>query len=84
MKGGDVVIVQALKALAAAGSLNDLNVAVVMTGDEEAPGRPLALARAALVNAARGATAAIGFEDGPGDPATRSLRAAAPPRGRCA
>jgi glutamate carboxypeptidase len=67
MKGGDVVVVQALKALAAAGSLRDLNVAVVMTGDEEAPGRPLALARAALVNAARGAVAAVGFEDGPGD-----------------
>jgi glutamate carboxypeptidase len=67
MKGGDVVIVQVLKALAAAGLLDDLNVAVVMTGDEEAPGRPLELARAALVNAARGATAAIGFEDGPGD-----------------
>ncbi len=68
MKGGDVVIVQALKALAAAGALHDLNVAVVMTGDEEAPGRPLAVSRAALVNAARGAVAAIGFEDGPGDP----------------
>jgi glutamate carboxypeptidase len=68
MKGGDVMIVQVLKALAAAGALDDLNVAVVMTGDEEAPGRPLELARAALVNAARGATAAIGFEDGPGDP----------------
>lgn len=68
MKGGDVIIVQVLKALAAAGVLDDLNVAVVMTGDEESPGRPLAAARAALLNAARGATAAIGFEDGPGDP----------------
>ena len=68
MKGGDVIIVQVLKALAAAGSLDDLNVAVVMTGDEESPGRPLDVARAALVNAARGAVAAIGFEDGPGDP----------------
>jgi glutamate carboxypeptidase len=68
MKGGDVVLVQALKALAAAGALGGLNIAVVLTGDEEAPGRPLALARAALVKAAQGATAAIGFEDGPGDP----------------
>ena len=68
MKGGDVVLLQALKALAAAGALNDLNVAVVMTGDEEAPGRPLATSRAVLVGAARGAVAAIGFEDGPGDP----------------
>ena len=68
MKGGDVVLVQALKALAAAGSLDDLNIAVVMTGDEESPGRPLGLARETLVTAARGAAVAIGFEDGPGDP----------------
>jgi glutamate carboxypeptidase len=68
MKGGDVVLLQALKSLAAAGVLDDLHVVVVMTGDEEAPGRPLALSRGALVNAARGVQAAIGFEDGPGDP----------------
>jgi glutamate carboxypeptidase len=68
MKGGDVVLLQALKSLAAAGVLDDLHVVVVMTGDEEAPGRPLAASRAALVNAARGVVAAVGFEDGPGDP----------------
>jgi glutamate carboxypeptidase len=68
MKGGDVIVVQALKALAAAGSLDDLNVAVVMTGDEESPGRPLDRARQVLVDAARGASLALGFEDGPGDP----------------
>jgi glutamate carboxypeptidase len=79
MKGGDVVLLQALKALAAARALDDLNVSVVMTGDEEAPGRPVAASRAALVNAARGAAAAIGFEDGPGDPrfAVTSRRGAA-------
>jgi len=69
MKGGDVIIVQALKALDAAGLLKSMNVCVVMTGDEEAAGRPLQAARAALVEAAQGATAAIGFEDGDGDPA---------------
>jgi glutamate carboxypeptidase len=69
MKGGDVIIVQALKALDAAGLLKNMNVCVVMTGDEEAAGRPLQAARAALVDAAQGATAAIGFEDGDGDPA---------------
>jgi len=68
MKGGDVIIVQALKALDAAGVLNTMNVTVVMTGDEEDPGRPLGKAREALVNAAKGADVAIGFEDGPGDP----------------
>jgi glutamate carboxypeptidase len=69
MKGGDVIILQALKALASADLLKTLNVVVVLTGDEEAPGRPLATARAALVDAAKGAAAAIGFEDGDGDPA---------------
>jgi len=69
MKGGDVVIVQALKALEAAGLLEAMNIVVVMTGDEEAAGRPLIRARAALIDAAQGATAAIGFEDGDGDPA---------------
>ena len=68
MKGGDVIIVQALKALNAAGVLKSMNIVVVMTGDEEEAGRPLSRARAALVAAARGAYAAIGFEDGPGDP----------------
>jgi glutamate carboxypeptidase len=69
MKGGDVVIVLALNALASAGLLDSMNVTVVLTGDEEAPGRPLARARQALVSAARGAAIAMGFEDGDGDPA---------------
>ncbi len=68
MKGGDVIIVQALKALQAAGVLETMNVTVVMNGDEEAPGEPQARAREALVQAAKGADVAIGFEDGPGDP----------------
>ncbi len=68
MKGGDVIIVFALRALADAGALKDMNVTVVMTGDEEDAGEPLSAARGALVEAAKGAAAAIGFEDGPGDP----------------
>jgi glutamate carboxypeptidase len=68
MKGGDVIILQALAALEAAGVLKDMNVTVVMTGDEEEGGRPLAKSREALVAAATGADVAIGFEDGPADP----------------
>jgi glutamate carboxypeptidase len=68
MKGGDVIIVYALRALRDAGLLDRMNVTVVMDGDEEAAGRPLADARKALIDAARGAAYAIGFEDGPGDP----------------
>jgi glutamate carboxypeptidase len=68
MKGGDVIILQGLAALDAAGALKDMNVTVVMTGDEEDGGRPLAKSRETLVAAAKGADVAIGFEDGPGDP----------------
>ena len=70
MKGGNVVMVQALKALRAANLLGAMNLIVVLTGDEESAGEPLAAARAALVEAAQGAEMAIGFEDGPGDPKT--------------
>jgi glutamate carboxypeptidase len=68
MKGGDVIIVSALKALKAAGALDAMQVVVVMTGDEEDSGEPQPLARKALVDAAQGAQYALGFEDGPGDP----------------
>jgi glutamate carboxypeptidase len=70
MKGGDVIIVQAMKALQSIGALQSMNIVVVMTGDEEDAGEPVSLARADLVAAAKGAAAAIGFEDGPGDPRT--------------
>jgi glutamate carboxypeptidase len=69
MKGGDVVIVQALKALHATGRLKSMNVIVVMTGDEEDVGQPMSKARETLIAAAKGAEFAIGFEDGDGDPA---------------
>jgi glutamate carboxypeptidase len=67
MKGGDVIMIVALEALKAAKLLDRMNITVVMHGDEEHEGEPQALARKALVDAARGAAAAIGFEDGAGD-----------------
>ncbi|MBA2260892.1 MAG: M20/M25/M40 family metallo-hydrolase [Acidobacteria bacterium] len=70
MKGGNVILIQALKALASTGTLKTMNVTIVMTGDEEDAGEPLIEARKALVDAAKGAASAIGFEDGPGDPRT--------------
>jgi glutamate carboxypeptidase len=68
MKGGDVVMLTALHALADAGLLDRLHVVVVLTGDEEDPGEPLVAARQALRDAAVGADVALGFEDGSGDP----------------
>jgi glutamate carboxypeptidase len=70
MKGGLVIMVTALEALHAAGALKGMNVAVVLTGDEESAGDPQEAARAALVAAAKGAAVAMGFEDGAGDPRT--------------
>src|SRR5579884_3100897 len=70
MKGGDVIILYALRALADAGLLDRMNVTVVYDGDEEEPGTPLSLARQALVDASKGARVALGFEDGSGDPQT--------------
>jgi glutamate carboxypeptidase len=66
MKGGDVVIVQALQALKDAEALKDMNIIVVMSGDEELSGSPLAAARHDLIEAAKAADIAIGFEDGDG------------------
>ncbi len=64
MKGGDVVIWSALQALDAAGALDDTSITIVMTGDEERPGEPVAEARRALVEAGEAADIALGFEGG--------------------
>jgi glutamate carboxypeptidase len=68
MKGGDVVILHALKALRSIGALEKMNVAVVMTGDEEKSGDPLSAARKDLMEIAERSDIAIGFEDGAGRP----------------
>lgn len=70
MKGGDLIALYALRALADAGALDSMHVVVVFDGDEEDAGAPLADARRALTDAAKGAAAALGFEDGAGDPRT--------------
>ena len=64
MKGGDVIILYALKALHAGGALRDLNITIVFTGDEEHPGEPLADARRALLDAAKQSDVALAFEAG--------------------
>lgn len=62
MKGGDVVIVAALRAMHAAGTLKDADITVVLTGDEEKPGAPLSVVRADLVEAAKKSDVALDFE----------------------
>ncbi len=70
MKGGDVIILEALRALKSAGVLDPMNITVVMSGDEESSGSPLDRARATLRDAARQADVALAFEDGDNDPKT--------------
>lgn len=70
MKGGDVVLLYALKSLHDTGVLDQFSVRVVLTGDEEKRGRPLDIATRALIDAGIWADIAIGFEDGDGDPET--------------
>ncbi len=62
MKGGDVVILSALRAMKAAGTLKNANIVVALTGDEEDAGSPLEVARADLVKAAEWADVALDFE----------------------
>lgn len=70
MKGGNVIMLLALRALESAQILDELHVAVVLTGDEERMGVPAELARRDLLAAADTCDVAIGFEDGDGNPAT--------------
>lgn len=74
MKGGDVVLLYALKALAATGQLDLLDVTVVITGDEEASGRPLEVARRDLIDAAKHTDVALSFEGGSRDLASITRR----------
>jgi len=73
MKGGVVIILQALGALREVGALAPMEIVVVLTGDEELSGDPLELSKQALVDAATWADIAIGFEDGDGNPATANI-----------
>lgn len=62
-KGGIAVIVAALRAMQAAGTLKQANITVFLTGDEEDAGSPLSISRGDLVAEAKKADAALDFED---------------------
>ena len=76
MKGGDVILLYALRAMQAAGTLKDANVTVVLTGDEERAGEPLAISRRDLIEAARRSDVALAFEGGSRTTATVARRGA--------
>jgi glutamate carboxypeptidase len=74
MKGGIVVLLQALKALHAAGVLKDLRVTVMLTGDEEDAGLPLAASRGPMVELAKANDAVLSFETAVDNTATIGRR----------
>ena len=61
-KGGLVVIVAALRAMKAAGTLKDANIEIHMTGDEEDAGDPIGVTRGPLIAAGKKADVALDFE----------------------
>ena len=61
-KGGLVVMLSALSALKSVGSLKDADITVVLTGDEEDSGKPSAISRLPLKEAAAGKDIALDFE----------------------
>jgi glutamate carboxypeptidase len=66
MKGGDVIVLYALKALKENRLLNDAQIIVAFTGDEESTGDPLEESRKDLIAAAKRSDIALGFENSTG------------------
>ena len=61
-KGGMVVMVAALRAMQAAGTLRQADIEIVLTGDEEDNGLPIEIARGDLIAAGKRADVALDFE----------------------
>ena len=66
MKGGNVIILYALKALHEHGLLKNRQIIVAYTGDEESTGKPLDISRKDLIEAAKRSDIALGFETATG------------------
>ncbi|MCA3019139.1 MAG: M20/M25/M40 family metallo-hydrolase [Rhodocyclaceae bacterium] len=62
MKGGNVIIIEALRAMQAAGTLDQATISVIFTGDEERVGSPIDVARADMITLARQSDVALAFE----------------------
>jgi glutamate carboxypeptidase len=62
MKGGLVIMLAALQAMQQADALKNSEIRIVLSGDEERPGRPLEKARHDLIEAAKHSDVALEFE----------------------
>jgi glutamate carboxypeptidase len=75
MKGGNLVILFALRSLFEAGLLKDTQIIVMMHGDEENSGEPESISRKDIIEAAKRSDVALAFETGTGfDVATVARR----------
>jgi len=66
MKGGDIIMLYALKALYQNGLLKDTQIIAAYSGDEESTGKPLSISRKDLIEAAKRSDIALGFETSTG------------------
>ncbi|GAB3514183.1 zinc-binding metallopeptidase family protein [Emticicia fontis] len=62
MKGGDVMIIAALKALYGGNLLDDTSITVYFTGDEESSGKPTSISRKDFIDRARQSDIALAYE----------------------
>ena len=66
MKGGDVLVIAALKALYKLGLLDEVSITVYFTGDEENAGHPRAISRGDFIERAKQHDIALAFESAAG------------------
>ena len=62
MKGGDVMVIAALKALHSQGLLDDTSITVYFTGDEESAGKPTSISRKDFIDRAKQCDIALAYE----------------------
>ncbi len=74
MKGGNVILLQALRALHAAGTLKDTRIIVMLTGDEEDSVDPVEVSRGDMISAAKRSDLSLSFEGTVGNTATVGRR----------
>jgi len=66
MKGGDIIILFALKALYQVGALKNTQIIVAFSSDEEKAGSPISISRKDMIDAAKRSDIALGFEGATG------------------
>jgi glutamate carboxypeptidase len=62
MKGGNLIILEALRALHKEGALDNTSITVMFTGDEEEPGKPTDVSRADMVRLAKASDMVLAWE----------------------